>query len=929
MDYSKTVNLPKTSFSMKGELQKKEPQILDFWEKEAVYEKVKNKNSDSKKFILHDGPPYANGHIHIGHALNKILKDIIVKFKMSGGMHCPYVPGWDCHGLPIEQQLLKELKIEKNQIEPVKFRKKAASFAIKFVEVQKKEFKRLGIFGDWENPYLTLSPYYESAIIDVFGKLTEKNFIYRKKKPVYWCPTCQTALADAEVEYADHISHSIFVKFPVIKLPSTISPTPYPLSPAVIIWTTTPWTLPANVALAFNPEEDYVFLKTDEKEIWILAKKRMQSLNEKLKIKNYEVIAEKKGSDFEGIVCKNPLMNRESKGVLADFVSMEDGSGVVHIAPGHGVDDYQVALKYNLPVISPVDDAGVFTEDANEFRGHKVFAANHLIVEKLQKSGYLLTDEKLTHSYPHCWRCKRAIIFRATEQWFLDVNSSNLKEKLLTEIEKVRWIPNYGKKRISSMVEQRPDWCLSRQRLWGTPIPVFYCESCNKPILDVRIIKSVSKLFKENGSDIWYEKTAADIISLLEKNDWKIECQKCSGTKFRKENDIFDVWFDSGVSSFAVLNKENFKELDFPSDIYLEGSDQHRGWFQTSLIPSVALKNSAPYKIVLTHGFVVDGEGKKMSKSQGNVISPEEIIGSSGADILRLWVAGSDYSEDIRLSKEILSGLVEIYRKIRNTVRYILGNISEFPPTEKISYEKRREIDRFMLYRFSKITGVFEREYELFQFHKVIYHLNNFCVNDLSSFYFDILKDCLYTYKNNSYERRSAQSTLEDIFLCMEKYIAPILPFTAEDAWKSYKNDRNLNVAESVFLFDFSDLKNCIFDETRYLEILRIWEIRNLVNYEIEKLRVQQTVGSSLECEITIAPGNEEEQKLLEKYANTLSMVFIVSKVIIKKPLGKETIIEVQKSNFNKCSRCWNYREDVSKNPEKLDVCSRCYSVIK
>ncbi len=932
MDFSKTVNLPKTSFPMKGNLPVREPEIEKFWRESKIYERMKNQTPANPKFILHDGPPYANGHIHIGHALNKILKDIIVKHRSLQGMHSPYVPGWDCHGLPIEQQLLKDLKADKSEIDPIVFRKKAAEFARKFVKIQKEEFMRLGVFGDWEKPYLTLESYYESAIVKVFGELVKKGLIYRKKKPVYWCPTCQTALADAEVEYADHISHSVIVKFPVITAPLNLSTYQLNnLSTAVLIWTTTPWTLPANVALAFNPEEKYVIAETQEGERWILAQKRQSAVVEKTK-QELKIIAELPGAVFEGIICSNPLLERNSVGVTAEFVSMEDGTGIVHIAPGHGVDDYMVGLKYNLPVISPVDDKGVFTSEAGEFNGHKVFAANHLIIEKLKEKRFLVNEEQLTHSYPHCWRCHRAIIFRATEQWFMDVNSGGLKKKMLEEIEKINWIPGYGKNRISSMVEQRPDWCLSRQRLWGTPIPVFYCESCDKPILDAGIIDGIAELFKKSGSDAWFQNDANTVIKMIGKENF-LNCPACGSDKFRKEKDIFDVWFDSGVSSFAVLNKDNFPELSAPSQMYLEGSDQHRGWFQTSLIPSVALRGRAPYENVLTHGFVVDGAGKKMSKSQGNVVSPQDIIKTSGADILRLWVAASDYSEDVRISKEILGGLVETYRKIRNTLKYILGNISDMPKDEYILFENRREADKYIFARCRLLSNLCKKEYSEYQFHKVIYHVNNFCVNDLSSFYFDISKDCLYTYAPGSFERRSLQSTLEDIFLALEEIIAPILSFTAEDAWRSYKSDRSLDIPGSVFLFKFP-----AFEQTD-AEVHKRWEflidVKNKVNLEIEKKRAAGEIGSSLECEITFYPKDEYENQVITSFSKVVDfeMLFIVSGFSVGKisrsPDGVGTRIEVKKSVNAKCVRCWSHRESVGKNSESWEICDRCFEVVK
>lgn len=972
MDYAKTLNLPKTSFSMKGNLPVKEPQLLKFWE--TTRPRMPAGKSSSARFILHDGPPYANGHIHIGTALNKILKDIVVKYRSLSGFDAPFIPGWDCHGLPIEQHVLKESgAAAKKSSDPAAFRKQAAAFAMKYVGVQKEEFKRLGVFAEWDNPYLTLSAYYEAAIIETFAALVEKNLIYRKKKPVYWCPTCRTALADAEVEYADHSSHSIYVKFRLESLRADVASGDGCLTKGktfAVIWTTTPWTLPANAALAFNPSEKYsaIRLAADKSdgnkdradEVLIVASRLKDIFLNKIGAKSGRstkkwAIAEYDGKTFEGAVFVNPLNSNRSVGTLADFVSMEDGTGVVHIAPGHGAEDFLVGREYDLATLSPVDDAGVFTDEAGEFAGHKVFDADRLIVEKLKVSGDIIFDGKMTHSYPHCWRCKRPIIFRATEQWFLDVNTSGLKDKLLEAIENVEWIPAYGKNRISSMVAQRPDWCLSRQRLWGTPIPVFYCESCLEPMLDSNIIRGIAEIFRRSGSDVWYEKSAAELLSLAGRAG--VSCPKCSGKDFLKETDIFDVWFDSGVSSFAVLDSRNFEGMSSPADLYLEGSDQHRGWFQTSLIPSVALRGRAPYKKVLTHGFVVDGAGKKMSKSVGNVVAPEEIIKKYGADILRLWVAASDYSEDIRISPEIMAGLAEVYRKIRNTLRYILGNISDMPPSSKMDYAARRAllksgksvaVDEYIFSRLLITTTLCEKAYEEYQFHKVVYYLNNFCVNDLSSFYFDILKDRLYTFAEGSTERRSAQSTLEDIFLGLIKYSAPILTFTAEDAWQNYaadRRDKNLEVASSVFACEFPEFlsrsRKSVFDAVRADDDTNsppnfmpdweyILEARAAVNAEIEKLRAAGVVGGSLECEVSVSPKDSAAKAALEKYSAQLPAVFIVSAVAVGEiSADGVTAVSAAKSDKKKCPRCWRHCADVNLNHEGFDICSRCYDVVK
>lgn len=938
---------------MKGNLPVKEPLFLEFWK--TTPPRRASMPPSAKKFILHDGPPYANGHIHIGTALNKILKDIVVKHRALSGFLAPFVPGWDCHGLPIEQHVLKESGADhKKATDPSGFRKQAAAFAMKFVGAQKEEFKRLGIFAEWDKPYLTLAPYYEAAITETFADLVDKNLIYRKKKPVYWCPACRTALADAEVEYADHISGSIYVKFRLESPAPAFARDKRLMSGTVsaVIWTTTPWTLPANVALAFSPSEKYSAIRLaggSKGDILIVATRLKEAFLTKIGASTGEIIGEFDGKTFERAVFVNPLNSHKSTGTLAGFVSMEDGTGIVHIAPGHGVEDFGVGMKYGLPTLSPVDDGGVFTDEAGEFTGHKVFAANPIIVEKLKQSGDILFEEKITHSYPHCWRCKRAVIFRATEQWFLDVNTSGLKKSLLEEIEKVEWVPAYGKNRISSMIAQRPDWCLSRQRLWGTPIPVFYCESCGEHLLDSSIIRGFADLFRRGGSDVWYEKTAAELLALAGCPD--ATCRKCSSKNFRKETDIFDVWFDSGVSSFAVLNPRNFEGLESPADLYLEGSDQHRGWFQTSLIPSVALRGRAPYKKVLTHGFVVDGAGKKMSKSTGNVIAPEAVIKQYGADILRLWVAASDYSEDVRISPEIMTGLAEVYRKIRNTMRYILGNISDMTPCERLDFARRREmaasvpgvsVDGYIFDRLLATSALCDKAYEDYQFHKVVYYLNNFCVNDLSSFYFDILKDRLYTFAANSAERRSAQSTLEDIFLLIVRHAAPILPFTAEDAWQCYladRRDKGFADSPSVFAREFPDFLSRLGKSDR--DVVRadagflsdweyILEARAVVNAEIEKLRASGDIGGSLECEVEVSAKSADALSALKKYSAELPSVFIVSSVKLSAvSFDGLTRASAAKSPAVKCARCWNHRADVGLDPALGDVCSRCGAVLK
>ena len=653
MEYKNTLNLPKTDFPMKADLPNREPIILKNWQDSGLYLKIRKSGNGKTKYILHDGPPYANGSIHMGHALNKILKDITIRYKTMRGFDSPYVPGWDCHGLPIEHQLFKELKISKYDIDQVKFRKQAYDYAMKYANIQKDEFKRLGILGDWEHPYLTLDKSYEAEIVRSFGKLVDKGYIYKDLKPVNWCSTCETALAEAEIEYEDKVSPSVYVKFESVhnNIPAYF-----------IIWTTTPWTLVANVAIAVHPDMDYVLVEIQGKERYILAKARLEPAMVSFDIKDYKILKTFKGRDLEGMEARHPFIDRKSKVVTAEYVSMEDGTGCVHIAPGHGQEDYLTGKRCALPTIMPVDPRGKFDETCGEFSGMKVYDANKPIIERLKLLGALVREEEIRHSYPHCWRCKRPIIFRATDQYFMKIDHKNLRKHMLDAIKsKIKWIPEAGHSRIGAMVENRPDWCLSRQRYWGVPIIAFYCKGCKEVLLDAKVINNVAALFDKDGADSWFIKKEEELLPPGTK------CKKCGGKEFTKETDILDVWFDSGVSHQAVLKKN--KDLDYPCELYLEGSDQHRGWFQSALITGMGIDNIVPYKNVLTHGFVVDGTGKKMSKSIGNVITPEQVMKKYGADILRLWVASSDYSEDVRLSDEILTRLADAYRKIRNTYK--------------------------------------------------------------------------------------------------------------------------------------------------------------------------------------------------------------------------------------------------------------------
>jgi isoleucyl-tRNA synthetase len=927
-DYKDTLNLPKTDFPMKANLTQKEPLMMKFWEEKKIYEKLQGIRKNSEHYILHDGPPYANGHIHIGHALNKILKDIIVKYKSMKGFYSPYVPGWDCHGLPIELQVDKNLGDKKDKFDILEKRKLCKEYAAKFVDIQRDEFKRLGVFGDWQNPYLTMTYTYEATIVREFCKFVEAGYVYKGKKPVHWCPSCITALAEAEVEYADKESPSIFVKFALDEENiSRFFPALKGEKMFVLIWTTTPWTLPANLAIAFHPDFDYVAFKNND-EVYIVAEGRVEALREKIGL-NGNVIAKKTGKDLEGMNVLHPFIRRKSKAVLGEFVSLEEGTGIVHIAPGHGEDDYEIGLKYGLDIYAPVDDHGKFKfvgdEQASPLQGKFVFKANAEIVDILKNKNALIKEEKVTHSYPHCWRCKKPVIFRATEQWFISMEKNKLREKSLTEIDSVIWIPKWGKDRIQGMLANRPDWCISRQRAWGVPITLLKCETCEEFVTDHNVLLNIVRVVEAQGADIWFMKKAEELLP----SGYK--CRKCGSASFLKETDILDVWFDSGVSHAAVMEVDD--RFSWPADMYLEGSDQHRGWFQSSLLASVGTRGKAPYRTVLTHGFVVDGQGKKMSKSLGNVVAPQEVIKGNGAEILRLWVSAEDYRDDIRISKEILDRLTEAYRKIRNTCRFLLGNIYDFD--YKDCSNDLLEIDRWAMSRLQTFTKNLMSAYEKFDFHEGFHNIYNFCVVDMSSFYLDVLKDRLYTFKSDSAERRAAQWVFCQILSTMTRLMAPILSFTAEEVWQSIRN-REQNTEDSVFLASFPEVDEKYYDQ----ELEKKWDdlfvLRNEVNKALEIKRAERFIGNSLEAKLILCCP-QKYNAIISECKDFLTAFFIVSAVeIMDKSPGdsyKSTEVEgleikVERAPGAKCQRCWNWSESVGTFTEAPEICDRCYKVI-
>ena len=921
MDYKNTLNLPQTDFPMRANLSQREPETLARWEEMDLYRQMLARRRGCPTFVLHDGPPYANGHTHIGHALNKILKDIIIKQRSMSGRLCVYIPGWDCHGLPIEHQVDKTLGEKKETIPTAVKRRLCRDYATKFIDIQRKEFKRLGVQGDWENPYRTMTFDYEARILRELGRFVETGAVYQGTKPVYWCVTCRTALAEAEVEYADHASHSIYVKFPFVDPPERIHPALAGKKVFFVIWTTTPWTIPSNLAVALHPDFDYAALSFGD-EVYVVADGLTDRFIEETGIRGAEKIAVFRAEGLERLRCRHPLVDRDSILVLADYVTLDTGTGLVHTAPGHGREDYETGLRYGLPVYAPLDDDGRFTKDVPHFAGKQVFEANPLVNEKLAEAGALMRQGRLTHSYPHCWRCKQPVIFRATKQWFISMDGTKLREKTLSEIRKVRWVPDWGQERIEGMIANRPDWCISRQRSWGVPIAAFQCEGCGKPLLDRKIIDRVADFFEKEGADAWFQRDASELLPPGTK------CPSCGESSFRKESDILDVWFDSGVSYAAVCEgKEN---LGIPVDLYLEGSDQHRGWFHSSILACVGTRGFAPYRAVLTHGFVVDGKGEAMHKSKGNVIAPEEIIKKHGAELLRLWVAAADYRDDIRLSKDILDRLTEAYRKIRNTVRYLLSNVSDFAPGwETVPVERMEEMDRYALILFQRLVSKVRKAYENYEFHIVYHAVNDFCAVDMSSFYLNVLKDRMYCSPADAPGRKSAQSAMFEIAKGLLALVAPVLSFTADEAWGYLP--KHLGKTESVFLADLPEEREIPDAEAIAARWERILALRSEIAQPLEAARKEKAIGSDQDALVTIAPGPFAD--LVETHRAAIREVLIVSDVRVGDPSGPGVYesaaypglrVKVEKAPWGKCERCWNHAPEVGTIDGAPELCRRC-----
>ena len=911
---------------MRAGLPDKEPGYLAEWEQKDLYHKMIERNEGKPSWILHDGPPYANNGIHIGTAMNKIIKDFIVRYKNMAGFKAPYVPGWDTHGLPIELKAMKKIASEKKDFSDLEIRAVCRDYALHYVDYQRGQFKRLGVLGEWENPYLTLRPEFEACQIRVFGEMFKKGYIYKGQKAVYWCPDCVTALAEAEIEYADDPCDSIYVRFQTTDDNGVFARLGLPLDHCwFIIWTTTTWTLPANVAICLGPDLEYAVTRVGD-EYYIVAKELQAASMEAIGAASYETVATLPGRDFERCWVQHPFLPRRSEVILGDHVTLEGGTGCVHTAPGHGVEDFDVCVNHypELPIVVPVDDHGRMTAEAGApFEGLTTDEANAAIAEHIRASGHLLATKRIVHQYPHCWRCKKPILFRATEQWFCSVD--DFKDETCQAIDQVKWTPSWGHDRITGMVRDRKDWCISRQRVWGVPIPVFYCKKCGKYHCDDAIVEAVSELFRREGSDAWFKYTAEEILP-------EGYCCECGGTEFTKDNNIMDVWFDSGTSHFSVLN--NWKDLSWPCDLYMEGGDQYRGWFQSSLLTSVAVTGKAPYRAVLSHGWTVDGEGHKMSKSLGNGVEPEEVEKQYGADILRLWVASSDYQADVRISKDILKQLSEAYRKIRNTARFLLGNLDGFEPDrDSVPVEQLLDIDRYVLDRLNSVIGEVMKDYDEYEFHGVYQALYNFCVVTMSNFYMDVVKDRLYVEKEDSPARRSAQTVMYTVLTALTRMLAPILAFTAEEIWKYVPRSEALN-GESVMLNDMPAVTEFGFTDAERDDWKRLLAIRAEAQKALEEARAAKVIGASLEAKVTLFAGGELAD-FAESHAEQLRTILIVSELAVLNGEGSfRTELEglsvtVERAAGEKCERCWTRTDTVGSHPAHPTLCARCAAIIE
>ena len=925
-DFTGTLNLPATDFPMRASLPQREPAFLEKWEKDDLYGAVMARNEGKPSFILHDGPPYANGNIHIGHALNKILKDFIVRYKNMSGFRAPYVPGWDCHGLPTESAILKQNRVDRHKMTVSEFRNACADFNMKYINGQREQFKRLGVIGDWEHPYITLKPEFEAEQVKIFGAMAKKGYIYKGFKSVYWCPEDETALAEAEIEYQDDRCESIYVKFRVENDREKLDGVCDKLNTYFVIWTTTTWTLPGNLAICLNADMDYVLLRVPSGEVYIVAECLAENVCRAAGITDYEVIAKYKGSFFELMTAKHPFLDRESVILNGEHVTADAGTGCVHTAPGFGADDFDICQKYdkagktNIGVIVPVDGRGYQTAEAGPYAGMKYSASNEAILNDMRESGALLASETIVHPYPHCWRCKKPIIYRATEQWFASVSA--MTEDAVRACDDISWYPKWGKERMIAMIRERNDWCISRQRQWGVPLPIFYCEDCGEYLVNDATIARISDIFREKGSNAWYEMSAEELLPE------GTVCPKCGCNRFTKEKDIMDVWFDSGSTHAAVLDQR--PELSFPADVYLEGGDQYRGWFQSSMLTSIAAKGCAPYRQIITHGWTVDGEGKAMHKSAGNAVAPDEIIRDYGADILRLWVSSVDYTNDVKISKDILRQLSDVYRKIRNTVRILIANLGDFnPDTDSLPVSELHEIDRWILSRYNQLVKNVNDAYNRYEFHYIYHDINNFCTVDLSKLYIDITKDRVYTERADSPERRSAQTAMYIVLNGLTRLLAPLLAYTSEEIWQSIPHGKGDDV-RSVMLNDVPAPDPALSFPELEAHWNRLFDLRDEVMRALETARADKLIGKSLEARIRITVSDPDAYAVLDSFRSVLNAVFIVSETeLVQGNEGGATIsVEVSVAEGEKCDRCWRVTRDAVRT-EDACLCARCRAIVQ
>ena len=908
IDYGKTLNLPKTDFPMRGNLPENEPKIFNEIFENNLYEKMLKKNEGKEPFVLHDGPPYANGEIHTGHALNKVLKDTIVRYKNLKGYYTPFVPGFDTHGMPTEKKAIEKLGLKRDEIPVVKFRETCKEFNNEYIEKQIEGFKRLGVIGDWKNPYITYQPQMEAKQLGVFGEMYKRGYIYKGLKPVYWCTDCETALAEAEIEYKDVKSNTAYVKFPIIEANELFDER----DAYIVIWTTTPWTLPGNTGITIGGEFKYSLVDAQGEKL-VIATNLVDDVMKIANIKDYNTIAQYEGTELEGIKCKHPFLERESKVVLGSndtiLVELDTGTGAVHTAPGYGKEDYLCGLKNKLDMVVTVDSKGYQTEEAGPFAGMFYAKSDKEIIKWLDENGYLLAKQEIVHSYPHCWRCKHPVIYRATNQWFASIDG--FRKKALEAIKDVKWYPAWGEERITKMIEDRNDWCISRQRTWGVPIPIFYCKNCEKEYITEESLNKVQNIVKEKGTNSWYELTEKELMPENAK------CDKCGCEDFVKETDIMDVWFDSGSTHESVLVERGLPE----ANLYLEGNDQYRGWFQSSLLTSIATNEKAPYKEIVTHGMLVDEQGRKMSKSLGNVIAPQDMINEFGADILRLWVLSSDYKSELALSKNILKQVSEVYRKIRNTCRFILGNINDFDVDILVPYENLLEIDKWALIKLNDLVETCTTGYDSYDFNKAYQALNTFCVVDMSNFYLDIIKDRLYTAKPNSIERRSAQTTMYTILEALVRILAPMACFTAEEIWKFMPHKQN-EQTESVMLSYYPEVNEKYNNKELEEKWNKIFKFKELVSKKLEEARQEKIIGHSLNAKVTIS-ANPKAYSFLQENKELLKEIFIISELQLEE-IAEDIKIDVSMAEGEKCERCWMYSKTVGENKNHPTICKRC-----